>query len=148
MKGHQTLVKFLIDECLTKKLEELATERLYVQSRHLKHLDRLGRKDFNLMRTILEDDWTLVTRNTRDFVPELGGLSTKPLYAGVEIHAGVVALNMPLGSRLNVHIEYFEAALDFIKYPLQLTNQIVEVNPDGVSGKLRVRQRTYPENGD
>ena len=54
---------------------------------------------------------------------------------------------MPLGSRLNVHIEYFEAALDFIRYPLQLTNQIVVVNPYGASGKPRVRQRTYPENG-
>ena len=105
MKGHQTLVKFLIDECLTKELEALAVERLYVESRHLKHLNRLGRQDFNLMRTILNDDWTLVTRNTRDFVPEPGSLSTKPLYAGVEIHAGVVALNMPPESRLNDHIE-------------------------------------------
>lgn len=147
MKGHQTLVKFLIDECLTKELEALAVERLYVESRHLKHLNRLGRQDFNLMRTILSDDWTLVTRNTRDFVSEPGSLSTKPLYAGVEIHAGVVALNMPPESRLNDHIEYFKAALDFIGYPQQLTNQIVVVDPNGVSGKLRVRQRTQPENG-
>ena len=60
----------------------------------------------------------------------------------------MVAQNMPLGSRLNVHTDYFEAALDFIKYPPQLTSQIVVVNPDGVSGKLRVRQRTCAENGD
>lgn len=148
MKGHQTLVKFLIDECLTKKLEVLAVGRLYVQSKHVKHLGMLGRKDFNLMSTILEDDWTFVTWNARDFRQEPGSSSTRPMYEGVEIHAGLVCLNMPMDSPGKIHVRYFEAALDYIKYPLQLTNQIVEVNPDGVSGKLRVRQRTYPENGD
>ena len=51
MKGHQTLVKFLIDECLNKELEVLAVERLYVQSKHVKPTFFIRPADMQIIRT-------------------------------------------------------------------------------------------------
>ena len=60
-------MKFLIDECLSPKLVELAYANGYGESSHVVWLGRSGARDWELMRLILDGDWTLVTKNSVDF---------------------------------------------------------------------------------
>lgn len=57
-------MKFLVDECLSPKLTELAHERGYGGSSHVVWLGRSGAKDWDLLPLIVEGDWTFVTRNS------------------------------------------------------------------------------------
>jgi len=49
-------VKFLIDECLSPELAELARQRGYVESVHVNQRNRAAAKDQQLMRYILAGD--------------------------------------------------------------------------------------------
>jgi predicted nuclease of predicted toxin-antitoxin system len=60
-------VKFLIDQCLSPELAELARQRGYIGSAHVSQRNRAAAKDWQLMPYILAGDWTFVTRNSRDF---------------------------------------------------------------------------------
>ena len=60
-------MKFLIDECLSLDLVEVARERGFVESSHVVWMGKAGWKDWELKPFILEGDWTLVTRNSVDF---------------------------------------------------------------------------------
>jgi hypothetical protein len=61
------VVKFLIDECLSLDLVEVARVRGFVESSHVVWMGKAGWKDWELKPFILEGDWTLVTRNSVDF---------------------------------------------------------------------------------
>jgi len=56
-------VKFLIDECLSLSLAELAIEAGYPASAHVNHRGMNQEKDWALMEKILAQDSTFVTRN-------------------------------------------------------------------------------------
>lgn len=60
-------MRFLIDECLSPKLTELAREKGYGESSHIVWLGLAGTKDWELFPFIVEGDWTFVTRNSVDF---------------------------------------------------------------------------------
>jgi hypothetical protein len=104
--------KFLIDECLSLELAELAIERGYLDSRHVVRMGRSSWTDRQLMRLVLDGDWTFVTRNARDFrgAPTAPGLRGR--YAGAEINAGLVCLNGPDAMTIDVQLELFGIALD------------------------------------
>ena len=57
-------MKFLIDECMSPKLAELAIEAGHFESAHVGHRGLLTWKDHRLMRKIIAEDWTLVTNNS------------------------------------------------------------------------------------
>lgn len=59
-------MRFLIDECLSPKLAELAWERDY-EATHIARLGIEGTKDWDLVPLIEEGDWTFVTCNSVDF---------------------------------------------------------------------------------
>jgi hypothetical protein len=61
------VLKFLIDECLTLDLVEVAKERGFPESSHVVWMGKAGWKDWELKIFILDDDWTFVTRNSVDF---------------------------------------------------------------------------------
>ncbi|HEY7837737.1 MAG TPA: DUF5615 family PIN-like protein [Terriglobales bacterium] len=61
-------MKFLIDECLSPDLVAVALGRGFGESSHVVWMGKAGCKDWALKRFILEGDWTLVTRNSVDFV--------------------------------------------------------------------------------
>jgi len=105
-------LKFLIDECLSLELVGLAIERGYPDSRHVVRMGRASRTDRQLMRLIVDGDWTFVTRNARDFrgAPVAPGLRGR--YAGTELNAGLVCLNGPDAMTIDVHLELFGIALD------------------------------------
>lgn len=137
-------MKFLIDECLALDLEEMAIAAGYVESAHVNHRGMNGFKDHAIMERIIQEDWTLVTRNSDDFRPATGSESAAPCYLGVEIHAGLVCLNLPSGALRVDHREFFQAALEDLRNERDLTNQILEVWPSDDDTALRIDRYDFP----
>ncbi|MBT9248158.1 DUF5615 family PIN-like protein (plasmid) [Gemmobacter fulvus] len=139
-------MKFLIDECLALDLAQVAVEAGHLESAHLTHRGMTGWKDHMLMERILAEDWTLVTRNSDDFRPPEGSNSNAPCYLGIELHAGLVCLNLPNGALRGDHIDFFRAALDDLGEDGDLTNQILEVWLVEVQDFLEVERYDFPAN--
>jgi len=111
-------VKLLIDECLHTSLAEVAHAAGHVAA-HVNYLGLGGSRDWQLMVTIRQQDYTFVTNNRSDFLALHG---TEPLHAGVII---LVPSVTPARQR-----ELFGAALQHIG-ARDLTNTVVEVKYAG-----------------
>jgi hypothetical protein len=87
-----TLCKFLIDECLTPELVEVAVGRGYYESSCVRNRGWCGQLDHEIMSHVLHENFILVTQNSVDFrgggPGRLGGHHAKH-----EIHAGLICLN-------------------------------------------------------
>lgn len=136
-------MKFLIDECLAPSLAELAREAGHPLSAHVVRRGMGGWSDARIMARVLEEDWTLVTRNADDFRPRAGSASSRPCYVGVPLHAGLVCLNPPAGARIAEQELFFRAALRVIGPNGDLANEVLEVWPD--DDGLRVDRYAFPE---
>ena len=86
------MVKFLIDECLSLDLVAVVHGRGFVESSHVVWMGKAGWKDWELKPFILEDDWTLVTRNSVDFRGHADNPETTGQFADVPLHAGLVCI--------------------------------------------------------
>jgi len=75
-------VKFLIDECLHVSLLELAHASGHVAD-YVNYLSLGSSKDWQLIRVILEQDYTFVTNNRSDFLA---------LYGREALHPGLVII--------------------------------------------------------
>ena len=138
-------MKFLIDECLSPDLVQLAIDAGYAESSHVVWRKMLRWSDHRLMKAIIEGDWTLVTRNSDDFRPPRGSASLSPRYVGHDLHAGLVCLNLPTGTRKDHQIKYFQKVLHELGNQDDLTNEIVEIWPDNeVAGETRVERYDFP----
>ena len=139
-------MKFLVDECLSFALVDMAVEAGHVESAHVTRRGMKGWKDHQLMQAIIGDDWTLVTRNSDDFRPKRGSTSQAPCYVGQSLHAGLVCLNLPTGSGRVGQMEYFQVALDYIGNPGDLVNKVLEVDPSSANVEQAVlRIYNFPE---
>jgi hypothetical protein len=138
-------LKFLIDECLALDLAQIAVEAGYPESAHLTRRGMTGLKDHALMERILAEDWTLVTRNSDDFRPPEGSGSNAPCYLGIELHAGLVCLNLPNGAIRADHVDFFCAALEDLGEDGDLTNQVLEIWPSDEQNLLEVERYEFPE---
>lgn len=138
-------VRFLIDECVTIDLAEIAISRGFIHSAHVSRRKLVGYSDHGLMKPIISGNWTLVTANGDDFRTPPGSNSKRACYTGAGIHAGLVCLNLPDYENYDTEVAFFEAALDFICNANDLINKCVEVdaNPDD-SSDLRVIMYDYP----
>lgn len=136
-------MKFLIDECLSPKLTELAQQHGFGESSHIVWLGRAGAKDWDILPLIVEGDWTFVTRNSIDFRGEALRPGQKGQYARVDLHAGLICLNGPDGMLRDLQIELFEQALRELDADPDLVNQVLEISlePDG---QLRVTRYALP----
>jgi predicted nuclease of predicted toxin-antitoxin system len=121
------VAKFLVDECLHTSLIQLAHAAGHAAD-HVTYIARGGAKDWQLMDTILERDYTFVTNNRTDFLT---------LYNRAPVHAGLVIIvpNVtPIRQR-----ELFQAALDHIDQG-EIVNAVLEVEYRGD----RIECREYP----
>jgi predicted nuclease of predicted toxin-antitoxin system len=107
-------VKLLIDECLHTSLVEVAHAAGHVAD-HVNYVGLGGSKDWQLIATIRQQEYTFVTNNRFDFLVLHG---KEPLHAGVII---IVPSVPPVRQR-----ELFSAALEHIG-GRDLTNTVVEV---------------------
>lgn len=118
------------------------------ESAHVTRRGMTGWKDHQLMAAIIDNDWTLVTRNSDDFRPKSGSASQAPCYVGQALHGGLICLNLPAGSGRADQRAYFEAALTRIGNPGDLVNQILEIDPDPANlGKVILRIYDFPDPG-
>jgi hypothetical protein len=139
-------LKLLIDECLSIALVDMAISAGHPESAHVTRRGMTGWKDHQLMAAIIDNDWTLVTRNSDDFRPKSGSSSQAPCYSGRPLHAGLICLNLPAGSGRADQMAYFHAGLAHIGNPGDLVNQILEVDPDPSNpGRVVLRIYDFPE---
>jgi predicted nuclease of predicted toxin-antitoxin system len=59
--------RLLIDECLSPELAHLAIDAGHVESTFVRDRGRLGLKDWELMKYVIQEDFVLETRNAQDF---------------------------------------------------------------------------------
>jgi len=125
--GCLIVAKFLIDECLHTSLVELAHAAGHAAD-HVNFLGLGSAKDWQLMDTIQERDYTFVTNNRSDFLA---------LYRHAPVHAGLIIIvpNVtPLRQR-----ELFQAVLDHIGHS-EIVNAVIEVEYHGD----QIECREYP----
>ena len=122
-------MKFLIDECLTVKLVDLAIESGYPESAHVAWRGLAGKKDHEIMEEVLNGDWTLVTRNAKDFRGDGSKKGNGGHFANTELHAGLVCLT---ADPMDIHCHYalFERALAELQKDDDLINKVLEITLD------------------
>ena len=81
-------VKLLIDECLHTSLVELAHAAGHAAD-HVNYLGLGGLKDWQLMGTIRQQDYTFVTNNRSDFLALHG---REPLLVSGEVQCNLATL--------------------------------------------------------
>lgn len=116
------MIQFLIDECLTPRLVEVANGFGYV-AHHVQYRDWKSRSDQALLAFIREEDLTIVTNNWKDF---------EPMLRREEIHPGAVVLpNVPRAAQIAAfkHALY---AIQNVDPPLDMINTVVEVDEEDV----------------
>ena len=97
-------MKFLIDECLSPDLVEIARNQGFGLSTHVNWLGLQSAEDWTIVRHAVDKDYVIVTNNTTDFITLVGREN---------IHAGLVCLNAtPSLMDLEVQKILFKAALD------------------------------------
>lgn len=137
-------MKFLIDECLSVKLANLAHDHGYGESSHIAWLDLSGTKDWVLLPIIVGGDWTFVTRNSIDFRGPASSPGSRGQYTRVDLHAGLVCLNGPDGLTRDLQIELFGHALRELAAAPDLINQVLEITLE-VSGDVRIVRYGLPD---
>jgi predicted nuclease of predicted toxin-antitoxin system len=112
--------KFLIDECLTKRLVSVAKKYAY-WAQHVGQSKKLnGTSDWDLLRTITDQDFIFVTNNAKDFIP---------LYQKLNIHNGLIVI-VPSCSKKK-QSELFADALRRLSVEPDIINKIMFVELDG-----------------
>ena len=117
-------MKFLIDECLHTSLVAVAQEHGH-DCFHVNWLGLSGETDWDLMPRIIEEDFTFVTNNARDF---------RKLYAKEELHAGLVIIVpqvLPVLQR-----DLFALILQDLADTQDMVNEVIEVTLDGEDAVL------------
>jgi hypothetical protein len=137
-------MKFLVDECLSPKLTEFARQHGHVESSHLAWIGKLSWKDRELLPIILSGDWTFVTRNSADFRGPRRSPGSQGQYATVELHAGLICLDGPVGMNRDLQLELFNHALDELDRDSDLVNQVLEVTLTESCSRIEVRRYKLP----
>lgn len=119
-------LRFLIDECLSPELVQMAVKAGHVESTCVRDRGLSGTKDWKLIEHVVAGDFTLVTHNSVDFrgggPVKLGGEHAKQ-----PIHAGLVCLNSVHTLDLQRQLDLFQIALDELGALDDLVNQALEV---------------------
>jgi predicted nuclease of predicted toxin-antitoxin system len=136
-------MKFLVDECLSPKLVEMARQRGHLESSHIAWLGQSGLQDWNLVTFAVDGNWTLVTKNSYDFRGPAAAPGTGGLYVGVGLHPGLVCLNGDNMDR-QMQLDLFAAALDDIEADGDLVNIGLEATLLE-SGEVDIERYSLPE---
>jgi hypothetical protein len=142
------VLKFLIDECLSLDLVEVAINSGFPESSHVVWLGKAGWKDWELKPFILEGDWTFVTRNSVDFRGSANDPGAKGQYADVAIHAGLICIKGPDGMTAEIQCELFQAALEEIADAEHFVNEVIEVDLEGLEEDLTIRRYNLPDEAE
>jgi len=118
--------RFLIDECLSPELVQLAIQSGHTESTCIRDRGLSGTKDWKLIEHVVAGDFTLVTHNAVDFrgagPGNLGGEHAKQ-----PIHAGLICLNSAFTMGLHRQLDLFQIALEEVSRMSDLVNQALEI---------------------
>jgi len=117
--------RLLIDECLSPELVSVARAAGY-EATCSRDRGLLGLYDWDLVKFVVSEDFTLVTSNAKDFRGQERG-RCGGLYAQVEIHAGLICLTPCHGMALTLQKELFGYALAALVELPDLINRVLEV---------------------
>ncbi len=127
-------MKFLIDECLSPDLVEIARDRGFPSSTHVTWLGLRSKTDWTIVQRAVADGYVLVTNNTTDFTSLLGR---------EDVHAGLVCLNVAPGfMNLCVQKTLFEIALDRLAHE-EPVNEVVEISRTA-DAQVRIDRYAWP----
>lgn len=100
-------MKFLIDECLSPELADVARREGYPESTHVNWLGLTSAKDWTIARRAVDGGFVFVTNNTADFAA---------LYERESLHVGLVCLNAAAGTmNLDLQHRLFRQAIAELK---------------------------------
>ncbi|HEX2541501.1 MAG TPA: DUF5615 family PIN-like protein [Caldimonas sp.] len=118
--------KFLIDECLSPELVDVALLAGHFESSCVRNRGWLGLKDRELIEKVVAEDFTLVTQNATDF---RGGGPGKlsGQHAKQPVHAGLVCLDSHQGLDLDRQRKLFQIAIEQAETEGDLVNKALEV---------------------
>jgi predicted nuclease of predicted toxin-antitoxin system len=122
-------VKFLFDECLHMSLIIVAEKNGH-EARHVNWLGLSGHADWMLMRRVVDEDFTFVTNNARDF---------QRLYARTPLHAGLIILVPQVTPPQQRNL--FLALLEYLD-TVDLINEVVEIRL--IDGNVTFDRYTFP----
>ena len=109
---------FLIDECLSPTLAEMAHNHGFPESMHVNWLGLRSRQDWTLVQRAVDDGYVLVTNNSTDFTSLV---DREPRHPGL-VCINIAASHMSLG----VQQRLFEYAIAQVT-GTDLTGQVVEI---------------------
>lgn len=136
-------LRFLIDECLSPELAQMARDHGYVESTCVRDRGLEGTKDWQLIEYVVANDFTLVTNNSVDFrgggPGNLGGE-----HARQPIHAGLVCLESALRMGLQRQLDLFRFALDELKKHPDLVNKALDLF-ETEDGEIEISIYDIPE---
>jgi len=107
-------------------------------------IGKSGWKDWELKKVILDGDWTFVTKNSIDFRGPANDPGSRGQYADVAIHAGLIGLNGPPGTDLDLQLELFGVALDELDRDSDPLNQVLEVTLEDPDEEIEIRRYRLP----
>ncbi len=111
-------MKFLVDECLSPALAQLARDRGFAGSTHVTWLGLTSRTDHAVTKRAVRGDYVLVTHNTVDF---------RQLYRRQGLHLGFVGFNVAPGlMSLELQKRLFLFAISLIESDA-LVNEALEI---------------------
>jgi hypothetical protein len=137
--------RFLVDECLSPELVQVAVEAGHAESTCVLHRGLAGMKDWQLIEFLAAGDYTLVTHNAIDFRGKGSGFPGG-LHAKQSIHAGLVCLNSEMPMDLDRQVGLFRKILDKLAGRDDLINQAVELFEDE-QGTIRFEEYFIPAQG-
>jgi hypothetical protein len=118
--------KILIDECLSPSLVQVARDAGHHQSTCVRDIGLAGMKDWDLVKFVVAQDFTLVTNNAKDFRGD-GVTSPGGWHARQAIHAGLVCLNSAIGMDLGLQEDLFRLALEELVSNSDMINKALEL---------------------
>ena len=134
--------KFLIDNCLSHELADMAIDRGYVESRHLKwrgkkYSGQQNWGDHNVRKLAVEGGYTLVTKNSVDFRGPPDAPGSKGEYTKADIHDGLVCLNAE-GMDLDLQMDMFAYALEQVQsLSDDMINRVLDISYDPETDIIR-----------
>ncbi len=126
-----SLPRFLVDENLSVLLPETAHARGY-EATHVNHYGLHQSKDWDILKVLEAEAWTLVTNNAIEF---------RGRFQRIEVHPGVVFLSPAVLRALQ--IELFSAALDVIDEAPDMVNTALDVTYS--EDQVRVTRYALPK---
>lgn len=114
-------MRFLIDECLSTKLVDVANREGF-EAYHVAHRGWAGLKDATLFAKASAEGLTFVTNDRRDL---------SRLARNFDLHAGLIVIVPNVRRQRQVNL--FRAALDAARKLASIVNVVIEVNESGVA---------------